>query len=340
MNGNPQQYLERLYAGITPKYAFAAANEQEWARWRETLRAVVAETLGRFPEHKTELQPDLIEETDMGDHIRQRVVFESDRDLQVPTYILVPKNAKGKLPAVIACHGHGYGSRAVVGLRADGTPNADDPDYHNNFAVELVRRGFLVAAPELLGFGDRRLADVGYNSPNENSCHPIAAQLLMMGRTIAGARVYDIFRTIDYLQSRADADGERIGCMGISGGGLVAAFASALDDRIKVAAISGYVNTFKDSIMSIRHCIDNYIPNMLLHAEMPDIVGLIAPKPLLVESGTADRIFPVGAAKEAVSKIARIYGLLGENDKLGHDVFEGKHQISGNMAYDWFVKWL
>lgn len=82
--------------------------------------------------------------------------------------------------------------------------------------------------------------------------------------------------------------------MGISGGGLVAAFASALDERIKAAVVSGYVNTFEASIMAIRHCIDNYVPGLLQDAEMPDIVGLIAPRPLLIESGRTTGFFRSG----------------------------------------------
>ncbi|MFK7692807.1 hypothetical protein ACI5FR_08450 [Paenibacillus sp. HJGM_3] len=71
---------------------------------------------------------------------------------------------------------------------------------------------------------------------------------------------------------------------------------------------------------------------------MPDIVGLIAPKPLLVESGTDDTIFPNAASREAVSDIGRIYGLLHQQEKLAHDIIEGQHQISGSMAYDWLEK--
>ena len=63
--------------------------------------------------------------------------------------------------------------------------------------------------------------------------------------------------------------------------------------------ISGYLNTFRDSIMSLSHCIDNYVPGILNWAEMYDVAGLIAPRPLFVESGIKDDIFPIEASKQA-----------------------------------------
>ena len=85
----------------------------------------------------------------------------------------------------------------------------------------------------------------------------------------------------------------RVGCMGISGGGTVTLFATALEPRIRAAMVSGYLNTFRDSIGSLAHCIDNYVPGILNWAEMHDVAGLIAPRPLFVESGEKDNIFPI-----------------------------------------------
>ena len=67
--------------------------------------------------------------------------------------------------------------------------------------------------------------------------------------------------------------------------------------------VSGYLNTFRDSIGSLAHCIDNYVPGILNWAEMHDIAGLIAPRPLFVESGEKDNIFPIAASK--ASRVAR-----------------------------------
>lgn len=150
-----------------------------------------------------------------------------------------------------------------------------------------MKQGFVVAAPEVLGFGDRRLAeDLKSGEPGRNSCFRLSAALLMTGQTMAGCRIYETMRALDYLQQRDEVDGERIGIMGISGGGLVAGFTAALDERISSAVVSGYANTFQDSILTRNHCLDNYIPGILLEAEMPDLLGLIAPRGLFLEAGT------------------------------------------------------
>ncbi|HZJ57673.1 MAG TPA: alpha/beta hydrolase family protein [Clostridia bacterium] len=337
---NPDSYLKALYEGNRPKFKFDVRHMDEYARWRDGLREIFARDLGGFPKPGADLNHTVVEEREYQDYLMQRVVYDEDIDLPIPAYILKPKNVSGKLPAVVACHGHGYGSKEIVGLNPDGTDNKGEPSYQKNFALELMRRGFIVIVPELLGFGDRRLKEDKDKQPNDSSCHMISTYLLMMGKTMAGHRVYDVMRSIDYLETRDDVDIDRIGCMGISGGGLVCSFAAALDTRIKAAVISGYTNTFIDSVMSIFHCVDNFIPGLVNHAEMPDIIGLIAPRPLLIESGTDDPIFPINATQNAYDKVKEIYKFLDAEDRIDSDFFEGEHEISGVKAYDWLVKWL
>jgi dienelactone hydrolase len=334
------RYLENLYKKNVPNWDFHARTPEEWQTWREGLKERFIRIMGGFPTRKTDLNPRVIEEKVFDSYIRQRIVYTTDEELHVPAYLLIPKNAKGKLPAVIACHGHGYGSREIVGLKPDGSENEGDPGYQKNFALELVKRGFLVIAPDLFGFGDRRLKEDREKSLEQSSCDRVSTFLLMLGKTTAGVRVWDIIRTVDYLTTRDDVDPERIGCMGISGGGLVCGFATAVDERIKASVVSGYVNTFRDSVMAMHHCVDNFLPAMLDAAEMPSIIGLIAPRPLLIEAGTRDPIFPILAVRKAYALLESIYGVLGEEEKLDIDIFEGDHQISGRKAYAWFERWL
>ena len=55
----------------------------------------------------------------------------------------------------------------------------------------------------------------------------------MLGETMAGWRTWDVMRAIDYLETREELDGKRIGCMGISGGGAVTLYATAVEPRIR-----------------------------------------------------------------------------------------------------------
>src|SRR5690606_13829006 len=120
---------------------------------------------------------------------------------------------------------------------------------------------------------------------SSHGCQDAVMHALMLGRTVAGERVYDVDRGIDYLTSRGDVDMKRIGVMGNSGGGTVTINAAAVLPRISFAMPSCSFCTYADSIMSIYHCADNYIPGILQYAEASDVMGLFAPKPLVVVTG-------------------------------------------------------
>lgn len=338
---HPDSYLEQMYRNTTPLFRFQAKSENECLKWRNELKHFFIEALGGFPDCAAELDIRKLEEKACDGYTRQRVEFTTFAGLRMPAYVLVPENASDSKPkpAVIACHGHGYGSKEIVGLKPDGVSIEEKISYQRNFAIELVRKGFVVVAPELLGFGDRRMK-AEFENDQYNSCDSVSKYLLQMGYTMAGHRVYETIRVVDYLMERPDVDHNHIGIMGISGGGLVCSFTSALDERIKATVVSGYVNSFKASILGIHHCIDNYVPGLSRYAEMSDLMGLIAPRPLLVEAGTVDPAFPIEATKEAYEHIYAVYHLFGEERRLEADIFEGDHRIHGLMAYDWLVRWL
>jgi dienelactone hydrolase len=157
---------------------------------------------------------------------------------------------------------------------------------------------------------------------------------------VLGLRVWDVMRTLDYIASRPETTTEGAGCVGLSGGGTTTLYAAALDPRIRAAVVSGAFGSFRSSIMSTIHCDCNYIPGILQYAEMADIAALIAPRPLLIENGTEDPIFPVDVTRSASGEVARTYSLLGVPERLEQDIFQGGHRFSGNKAFDWFTRWL
>lgn len=307
---------------------------------QQELKQRFTQLLGGFQDTYDPLNPLLLEKVDMGHYERLRFEITTVDSLKMPIYLLMPKEIKQKLPAVIAIHGHGYGSKEAVGLNPDGTKR-DDEGYHKKFAVRLVEQGMIVAVPELIGFGERKLqTDQGKGSPTDNSCYMIASQLLLVGKTIAGLRVAECRRVIDFIQSLPEVNQDSVGCMGISGGGLVASFLSAIDERVKATVVSGYTNTFKASIMDRRHCLDNYIPGILLEAEMPDLIGLIAPRPLFIEAGTVDHLFPVKVVEDAIEKLTYIYQSFRAKESIDYHIFEGGHEINGQESFKWITKQL
>ncbi|KQX68645.1 dienelactone hydrolase family protein [Paenibacillus sp. Root444D2] len=336
---NPDDYLELVYNNLNDESRLAI--KKPWNERKADVRSKLLESLGEIPNTTGELNPVVLERMDKGDHYLERVIYTTDINLQVAAFVLSPKRLMGKAPTVLAWHGHGYGSREIVGLKPDGTTDDAPPGIHQHFALKLVQRGMIVVAPEIIGFGDRRLsADKDKDPKKSSSCFSLASRLLLYGKTLAGLRIYEAIRSLDYLLMREDVDPNRIGCMGFSGGGLIASLSSALDERIKATVICAFTSTFRGSLLAMNHCIDNYLPSILPYADLPELIGLIAPRALFVESGIEDPLFPVASVQEAIVKLKEIYYTEGTEGKFEVDLFPGKHEVSGRQSYDWLARQL
>jgi hypothetical protein len=241
---------------------------------------------------------------------------------------------------MVCVPGHGRGVDDVVGIDDKGADRTDNAGYQHDFAIQFAEAGVAAVAIEPMGFGCRRDPINARNSLTRKACEPVAGGALMLGQTMIGWRVWYIMRTIDYIATRSDLDARRVGCVGISGGGTATLFSSALDQRIRVAMISGYLNTFRDSVGSLAHCVDNYVPGILNWGEMYDIAGLIAPRPLFVESGERDNIFPVKASVESFGKAREIYSVFGAADRIEQEVFPDEHAFWGKRGIPFVVRHL
>jgi len=337
----PAYGLWQQYQPENARHAFRAKTLTEAREWQVETREALAQTIGLHGVGDNLLHPQLLESVDKGDYIREKVLLQTGEHCLMPVYLLLPKQAQGPLPVVLAFHGHGYGVKDIVGLWEDGQER-DTPDgYHKDFAVELCRAGFAVAAPEIACFGERQ-TDFSYlnpilEQPVPTSCTHAATLAFHLGTSVLGMRVHDGMRLVDYLETRPEVDVNRLGTMGISGGGMHTFFSTCLDERIRACVISGYYSTFRDSILAMAHCACNFVPGLGQFGEMYDLAGLIAPRPMLVESGSYDPIFPRKAVEQSVSKATGVYGVFG-SQSIETDYFEGRHQISGKKAYEFLRK--
>jgi len=334
----PAHALWAQYQPENAPYRFQARTPDEAQQWQAATRAALADRVGFQNRPAVPLMPRQIEVVDKGDYVREKVLLHTAPDTVMPVYLLLPKGADAPRPVVIALHGHGYGVKDIVGLWEDGEERNAPDGYHKDFAVALCRRGFAVAAPEIACFGERQ-TDFAYLNTTlgqgvPTTCTHTAMLAFHLGGSAVGLRVHDGKRLVDYLETRSDIDASRLGAMGISGGGLHTFFSTCLDPRIRACVISGYYSTFRDSVLAMSHCACNFVPGLGQFGEMYDLVGLIAPRPLLVEAGTRDPIFPIEAVKRSVARAREVYGIWGAENEIETDYFEGRHQISGRRAYD------
>jgi hypothetical protein len=255
--------------------------------------------------------------------------------MEVYGYFLTPKNAKPKGPAVLCLPGHGTGVDSTVGILPDKSmrPWGEWGEYQKDFALQCVANGYCAFAIEQVSFGYRRDAEAQKIGGGSSSCVRDSMAALMLGETMTGWRVWDAMRSLDYMTSRPEVDPKRMATMGISGGGLTSLFTACVDPRVKVAVVSGYLNTFRDSILAVNHCPDNYVPGLSKIVEMPDMAGLVAPRGLFAEGGTRDPIFPNKAFEGAVGRVKEIYGAFGVAEQVASETFEGEHEFHGVGAF-------
>jgi dienelactone hydrolase len=337
---DPVAWTLDRYAAAPMKLRFQAANRKQAEAWQKKLREKVRELVGGTPQPGAAVSATTLETRDYGRYKREKFMFESRPGSFVLGYLLTPANGSAPRPAVICLPGHGRGVDDIVGIDDKGRDRTDKAGYQHDFAIQVAEQGMAAVAIEQMAFGCRRDARTSKGGLGRSACQPVAGAALLLGETMVGWRVHDVMRTVDWIATRKDLDASRIGVTGISGGGTITVFSAALDTRIKAAFASGYLNTFRDSVFSLSHCIDNYVPGILNWAEMYDVAGLIAPRPFFAESGTKDSIFPIDAFKESFARVKKVYDTLGAADNVDHEIFEADHSWHGVRGIPFLAKHL
>ena len=292
----------------------AFSPEADFGVWRLQLREKLSQLLGmeRIAANACIPKVEIEEETELEGYRRIRFTVETERDCQVPCYLLIPSGGEGPFPVAITLQGHSSGFHNSVGIvKFDG-----DAAYQTRgtFAIQAVEHGFAALCIELRGMGELRSPRCLLGS---HSCAFNAMTALNHGRTMLGERVWDISRVIDVLP-QLGMDTGRILITGNSGGGTASFYAACMDERIALSVPSCSFCSYKASIMSLVHCVCNYIPQASCYFEMEDLSALIAPRRLTVVTGQKDDIFPIEGVRESYRTVEKIYAAAGvpENCRL------------------------
>jgi len=329
---DPVAWTHTLHDAAPMELAFKLGTRKQTEAWQKKLSAKVTDLLGGFPKERTPLNSKTIEVRDFPTYRREKFVFYSRPGVPVLGYLLLPKGQKAPVATAICVPGHGRGVDDIVGIDEYGKDRTEKVFYQYDFAIQAVEHGLAAVAIEPMAFGCRRDARNEAKGLGQSACQPVAGSALLLGQTMIGWRVYDVMRTIDWIETRPELDAKRVGCIGISGGGTCTLFSSALEPRIKVAYVSGYLNTFRSCVMSISHCMDNYVPGMLNWAEMYDVAGLIAPRPFFSEAGEKDDIFPIAASIDSFNRLKKVYEVFDAADEAQQETFPGPHSFWGKKG--------
>jgi dienelactone hydrolase len=320
-------WFARYLEANPPRLGFRAADREAWAAWRAALRDRLWDLLGTLGDGaRVPLNPRTVEVQEEEAYRREKVVYDTAPGLSAVAYLLIPRDVALPRPAVLCPPGHGPGKEVVA---QKGTTQ--------DYGVRLAEAGFVTLAPEHVGFGERRQLDRG---DAQKGYRLTNLKLQLLGQTAIGLRLWDLQRALDLLRARSEVLPERIGCCGLSLGGEMTLYLAALDERVRCAVISGFLNTFRQTFFAVEHCNCGYVPGVLKWAEMGDIAAAIAPTPLLVESGKRDRGFPLEGALEGYAVARRAYEVAGVPERCEMEVFDGGHAFSGRKAIPWLRRWL
>jgi dienelactone hydrolase len=338
-----------LHAQDVPKYAAPAE-----------VRASFKKLLDR-PKVSLDAKASALKDTSNGT-ILESITFASEKKAngdveRVPTILLRPEKTKGRMPAVIVLHGTGGNKDSQLG-----------------FMKELVKRNIIGVAIDARYHGARAGGAKGAAAYNEAITK---AWLTKPGQPMEHPfyydTVWDLWRLVDYLETRDDVDTKNIGMIGFSMGGIQTYLAAAADERVKVIVPAIAVQSFRWSLENdqwkgragtikqahervakdlgesavnqkvCRALWTKIVPGILDDYDCPSMLRLCAGRPLLILSGTKDGNCPYGGAKIAIASAQRAYKDANASDHLSVLVEEVGHTVTAKQrtaALDWFEKWL
>jgi dienelactone hydrolase len=280
--------------------------------------------------------------------------FVADAEQRVPGILVKQTKSAGRRPVVVALHGTGGNKESQLAL-----------------LKELAGLGFIGVAIDGRYHGAR--AKAGNGSADYDDAI-LRAYRTGREHPFLYDTVWDVLRLIDYLETRADVDSKRIGLIGFSKGGIETYLAAAVDPRVAVAVPCIGVQSFRWALENntwqsrvetfqaalngaakdasgveinadfVRKFYDRVVPGIHKEFDGPEILPLIAPRPLLVINGDSDPRTPMPGVMECATHARQAYAKAGAEDKFqllvqentGHAVTPAARQA----AKAWFVKWL
>jgi len=374
MLGAYGEWAAGLRGGELPRLSFRRDEFKSVAAWRRRALARVTELLA-IPETggRPPVRVDRRYEFD-GLQIEE-LSWQLPYGPRTEAIFMKPVGAKGKLPAILALHDHGgrkyFGKRKIVRLpgRRHSLIVEHQREHYGDvgWANEVAKRGYAVLVPDAFPFGSRRIryADVPevlrggrreknpearrevleYNDWAGSQEGVVAKSLFCAGTTWPGVFLAEDQRALDYLCSRRDVDAERVGCGGLSGGGMRTVFLGGLDARIKAAICMGFMTTWRDFLLykSHTHTWMTYLPLAPNDLDFPEILGLRVPLPTLVQNCNEDPLYTMEGMKEADEILGGVYEKAGAEESYRCSFYPGGHKFDLEMqaeAFAWWDRWL
>lgn len=341
-----EQQIKRRVEQFRGRYWFKGQTAEQLWRWqvkhRQQLRRAMRLELPAVyvPPHAE------VVESSCREGLRVELVgVETEPGFHLPVHVLRPPGeCNGR--TIIALHGEGRGADDVIGLADDDNARRHIDEFQYDYGDSLARAGFVVAAPDLRGYGrlmmndDRQRRDAG---PSEQLWRSSAQRLmgiyLRLGQTYAGCCVADIIRLVDYLENRQDVDPDRIGIAGMGEGARVLSWAVAIEDRFSAAAVAAMKRADADTLLEPRSGPPAMIEGRTL-VDHASIFGCYTPRPLFLQGGRRDKETPIEHFQDVAEHLSQLYRVCGAEDRLTIDVHGQGRIFKRENAVEFFENWL
>lgn len=309
-----------------------------WKKQRKAIRAELWKLLGQLPPRPKVPAVKTLSVEDRGAYKLEKFSFDNGAGAVVPGYLLLPKNATGKSPAILYCHRHGglYNLGKEELFETGHLPEPPGP--------ALVSHGYVVIAIDAYCFGERN--GQGPDGPAEKGTEgewSAAKFNLWVGRSLWGMIVRDDLMALDYLASRPEVDADRIGVTGMSMGATRSWWLVGLDDRLKtgvpVCCLTRGQNLIDNGLLSA-HGIYYFVPGILTHFDAEAIVSLLAPRPVLFLDGDRDINAPVDGIRAIQAAVRPIYRLFGQEENFQSIIYPNQEHHYSPEMWDKTLAWL
>jgi len=304
---------------------------EKWNEQQPELRRQLHEMLGLDPlPERTDLKPVITGKVEHEEFTVERLHFQSRPGLYVTGNLYLPKKIDKPLPAVLYVCGHGQ-------IKKNGIAYGSKTHYQHHGAW-FARNGYVCLTIDTLQLGE--IEGIHHGTYRYGMWW-----WLNRGYTPAGVEAWNCIRALDYLQSRKEVDGQKLGVTGRSGGGAYSWWIAALDDRIKcavpTAGITDLQNYVTDGAVE-GHCDCMFMVNTY-QWDYPQVAALVAPRALLIANTDRDPIFPLDGVYRTFLEVRPLYATLGVKDNVGLNITFGGHNDTQDLqvhAFRWFNKHL
>jgi dienelactone hydrolase len=306
-----QRYLRQETERIEANFPGAEKTAEDWARARPRYLREYYEMLGLWPmPERAALRGTVTRTLERDGYVVEMVHYQSRPGLYVTANLYRPKELARdqRVPGILYVCGH-------AGRGRNGNKTA-----YQSHGIWFARHGYVCLMVDTLQLGE--VAGIHHGTYREGRWWWVSR-----GYTPAGVECWNGIRGIDYLVSRPEVDGERIGVTGISGGGAATIWISAADERVKAAApVSGMADleAYVPERVVDGHC-DCMFLNNTYQWPWVRIAGLMAPRPLLFVNSDQDPLFPMSGNERVINRLERIYSLFGAGDVVDSVVSIGEH---------------